>query len=369
MSTLALAAPQQAYIVGTPKRPGFNGQGTIDLNDYAGMTPPIFEGCTFSHFKFLDLTTVDVDTEGFANIGIREEFEGADGNRIDELEVSFENNGFETVDWPPSMDNHGEFIDGRGRATGAINRSERWLPVAVYDRDETSVSNTVTNGLKANLGGRPRSTASFRDIVNGGVHLVNEGELKPTVSDINDWLKKRLELWKFFKSDLITKMQIAIKEESTRDESLILRKKTSQWHAWIKRNLNLDGEKGDYVLVNAHSSSYNTYVQRLWCDSILPAIIDGTDPVQVVFYTSQYRPENARKGLEETIKKLEELYSQSIELTKIQFQRSGINLDGILASTGATSINSKPYQIKGACPQILKDHNYGDGKLIDINKY
>jgi len=369
MSTLKLTTPQQAYIVGTPVRPGFNGQGTIDLNDYAGMTPPTFEGCTFSHFKFLDLTTVDVDTESFSNLGIREEFEGIDGNRIDELEVSFENNGFETIDWPPSMDNNGIFIDGRGRTTGAINRNERWLPVAVYDREDISVSNTVTNGLKANLGGRPRSTASFRDIVNGGVHLVNKGELKPTVNDINDWLKKRLELWKFFKADLITKMQLAIVEESTRDESLILRKKTSQWHAWIKRNLKLDVDNGDYVLVNAHSNSFNTYVQRLWCDSILPSIIKGTDPVQIIFYTSQYRPENARKGIEESIKKLEQLYNQSIKLTKIQFERSGINLDGILNSFNTTLINSKPYIIKGACPQIVKDHKFNSGKLVDIDKY
>ena len=176
-------------------------------------------------------------------------------------------------------------------------------------------------------------------------------------------------MWKFFKPNMITDMQKAICEESTRDESLILRKKTSQWHAWIKRNLNLNTEKGDYVLVNAHSSSYITYVQRLWCDSILPAIIDGTDPVQVIFYSSQYRPQNARKGLKESMKKLEELYTQSIELTKIQFQRSGINLDGILASTGTNLITSRPYIIKGACPQIVKDHNFNSGKLIDVDEY
>ena len=77
--------------------------------------------------------------------------------------------------------NLGGFIDGRGRTTGALNRNERWIPVAVYDRDDFSVSSTVTNGIKGNLGGRPQRSASFRDIVNGGVHLVNEGELKPTV--------------------------------------------------------------------------------------------------------------------------------------------------------------------------------------------
>ena len=366
MSTPKLV-PQQAYIVGTPIRPGFNGQGTIDLNDYAGMTPPTFEGCTFSHFMFLDLTTLNVDTESFANLGIREEFDGDDGNRIDELEVSFENNGFETVDWPPSIDNFGNFIDGRGRATGAINRNERWLPVSVFDRDDVSDMSTVTNGLKGNLGGRPRRSASFRDIVNGGVHLINKGELEPTVSDVNNWLKKRLELWKFFKADLITKMQIAIVEESTRDESLILRKKTNAWHAWIKRNLGF--EKDNYVLVNASSSSYQTYVQRLWCESILPAIINGTDPVDVIFYTSHYRPSEARDGLQKSIEKLDELYDMSFSLVKSHLNNSGIDLDALLSAMGTKLDSDKPFNIIGACPQIVNDHDYEAGELITVDKY
>jgi len=367
--SVQLAASQQAYIVGTPIRPGFNGQGTIDLNDYAGMTAPTFEGCTFSHFEFLDLSTVNIDTESFANLGIREEFEGDDGNRIDELEVSFENNGFETVDWPPSVDNRGDHIDGRGRTSAAINRNERWIPVAVYDRDDFSVSSTVTNGLKANLGGRPQRNASFRDIVNGGVHLVNEGELKPTVSDVNSWLKKRLELWKFFKPVLIAKMQKAIVEESTRDESLILRQKTNAWHSWIKRNLGLDKDAGDYVLVNASSSSYQTYIQRLWCESILPAIIDGTDPVDVIFYTSHYRPSEAREGLQKSLDKLDELYDMSFSLVKSHLMSSGIDLDALLGAMGTQLNSTKPFNIMGACPQIVSSQDYESGKLVDVNSY
>jgi len=369
MSTKLKAVPQQAYIVGTPIRPGFNGQGQIDLNDYAGMAPPTFEGCTFSHFTFLDLTTVNIDTESFANLGIREDFEGDDGNRIDELEVSFENNGFETVDWPPSIDNLGGFIDGRGRTTGALNRNERWIPVAVYDRDDFSVSSTVTNGIKGNLGGRPQRSASFRDIVNGGVHLVNEGELKPTVSDVNNWLKKRLELWRFFKPALITTMQQAIVEESTRDESLILRKKTSSWHAWIKRNLGLDEKAGDYVLVNASSTSFQTYIQRLWCESILPAIIEGSDPVDVIFYTSHYRPSKARDGLQKSIERLDELYDMSFSLVKSHLKSSGIDLDKVLIATGTVLNSDKPFNIIGACPQIVSDHEFESGKLVGVTSY
>tara|TARA_Y100000310_G_scaffold290099_1_gene317007 strand:- start:1577 stop:2692 length:1116 start_codon:yes stop_codon:yes gene_type:complete len=371
MSNVQIVATQQAYIVGSPTRPGFNGQGIIDLNDFTGLHPTEFEDCTFSHFEFLDLNTVNLDTENFANLGIREDFEGIDGNRIDELEVSFENNGFETVDWPPSRDSNGEWIDGRGRAQAAINRKERWLPIAVYDCENASISNTVTNGIKGNLGGRPSTKAGYRDIVTAGVHLVNAGELDATrLSDINNWLKKRLELWRYFKPDLITKMSNSIIEESTRDESLILRKKTNAWHSWIERNLELDRNKNEYVLVNASEKSYDTYIQRVWCESILPAIVEGTDPVDIIFYTSVYRPLEARNGLAKSIKKLDNLYNMSFSLVESQLASVNVDLDAFLKATGKQLDSSnKPYNIIGACPQIVASHDYESGELVDVDNY
>mgnify|MGYP003117541922 CR=1 FL=1 len=371
--SVQLAPTQQGYIVGTPVRPGFNGQGNINLNDYAGHHPVEFEDCTFSHFEFLDLKdeNANLNTENFANIGIRQEFEGEDGNRIDELEVSFENNGFETADWPPSRDCDGRWIDGRGRTQAAINRGERWMPIAVYNRENVSVSNTVTNGLKGNLGGRrPQTKATFRDIVNGGVHLINEGELKPTNNDVNNWLTKRLELRKYFKSDLITKMRTAIIKEGTRDESLILRKKTNVWHTWIKHNLKLNKDEGDYVLVNASDKSYDTYIQRVWCESILPAIVEGTEPVDIIFYTSEYRPSDAQSGLKKSIDKLEHLYSMSIDLIKSQLGTIDPDLSMLFCKKMENiGHNERPYRIKGACPQIVGKHNYANGKLVEVDKY
>ena len=364
--------PNQQCIIGSSVRPGFNGQGIINLSDYAGLHSVEFEDCTFSHFEFLDLKgeSANLNTENFANVGVRQEFDGAGGNRIDELEVSFENNGFETQDWPPSRDSGGKWIDGRGRAQAAINREERWLPIAVYNRENDSVSNTVTNGLKGNLGGRPQTKASFRDIVNGGVHLINEGELKPTNDDVNNWLTKRLELRKYFKPDLITKMSTSIIEEGTRDETLILRKKTGMWHTWIKHNLKLDKDKGDYVLVNASEKSYDTYIQRVWCESILPAIVKGTDPVDIVFYTSVYRPSEARRGLKKSIDKLEQLYSMSIDLIKSQLRSVDPDLSALfLKKIAGAQPHDRPYNIKGACPQIVGQHDYESGALIDVSNY
>ena len=366
--SVQLAAPRQAIVVGVPTRPGFNGQGSINLHDYADLHPIVFKGSTFSHFEFLDLNTLNLDTESFANLGIREDFEGPDGNRIDELEVSFEQNGFDTSDWPPTRDTNGEWIDGRGRATAAINRGERWLPVAVYSREDTSVGNTVTNGIIGNLTrNKPRRIATFRDIVSGGVHLVHEGATKPTAAAIDEWLLKDLELRLYFKPDLITKMRNSIIEESTRDESLILRKSTKEWHSWVKRNLGLD--KKQYVLVNASEKSYNTYIQRVWCESILPAIIDGTDPVDIIFYTSVYRPSEARIGLQMSIEKLDELCSMSFSLVKSQLMASGVNLEALLAATGNQLNSTKPFNIVGACPQIVKGHSFASGKLVDVDKY
>ena len=250
-----------------------------------------------------------------------------------------------------------------------MNNKERYIPVAVYNRTDFSVSNTVVNGIKANLGGRPRHTATYRDVVNGGVHLIHEGELEPKTPAVLDWLNKNLELWRYFKQSNITKMAKSIIDEGTRDDSLIIRKKPNAWHSWIKRNLSLDHKKNDYVLVNASTTSGDTYIQRIWCNTILPAILNGTDPVEIIFYTSQYRPEEARKAIKSSIKELESLYHNSFQLAKVQLKRSGLDIDGILACTNTVLVKTKPYTIKGALPQIVKDHDIKSGKLVSVTKY
>ncbi len=371
--SVQLAAPQQAIIVGNPVRPAFNGQsGHIDLNDYVSQHPIPFKGCTFLHFEFLDLETVNLDTENFANVGIRENFDGDDGMRIDELEVSFTSNGFDTSDWPPSVDSTGNWIDGRGRVTAAINNNERWIPVAVYSREDSSLLNTILNGQLGNLyGKRPSTPSKFRDIVNSGVHLVNNGVLEPTIADIDKFLlgEDYLGLKSYFKPELITRMKHSIIEESTRDESLILRKSsTKEWHSWINRNLELD--KKDYVLVSLSEKSYDTYIQRVWCESILPAIIKGTDPVDIIFYTNLYRPSEARSALAKSMIKLDSLYDMSFALVKSQLSSSGVDLEALLSATGKTlKLEEKPYSILGAIPQIVGDHDFEAGELITVDKY
>jgi len=369
MSVQLTPNPLQALIVGNHTAPAFNGQqGTLDLNDFTrfGLQPINFKGCTFSHFEFIDLNTIDLDTENFANLGIREDFDW-DG-RIDELEVSYKTHGFVMTEWPPSKDTVGEWLEGRGRIVSAINNGERWMPVAVYSREDTSIKNTVTNGIYGNLQGLSRRPATHDDIVNGGVHLVNKGELNTTVTAVDTWLIQDLELRSTFKESQITKMCKKIIEVSTRDESLILRKLTKEWHAWIKRNLELS--KKDYVLVNASITSCDTYIQRVWCESILPAIIKGTDPVDIIFYTSLYRPHEAREALTKSITKLNQLYDMSYELVKSQLNSAGVNLDGLLKATGKSLGDAKkPFNIIGACPQIVNSHDYESGELVRVDKY
>ncbi|HHZ95624.1 MAG TPA: hypothetical protein EYN67_08705 [Flavobacteriales bacterium] len=352
-------------------RPGFNTQGTINLDEFdklvksSGLVPIKFKSCTFSHFEFLDLHTVDLDDENFANLGIRNEFDAND--RIDGLEVSFSQRGFVITEWPPSRDSNGAWLGGRGRASAAINNDERWLPTAVYSREDTSLKNTLTNAFIENLDDLPNSPATYEDIVNGGVHLINLGELEPTVADIDSWLRD-LQVELHFKTGQITKMRDKIIEVSTRDESLILRKATKDWHSWIKRNLEL--RKKDYVLVNASLASCDTYIQRVWCETILPAIIKGTDPVDIIFYTSLYRPPEAREALSKSITKLNQLYAMSYELVKSQLAAAGLNLDGLLKATGKSIGDAeKPFNIIGACPQIADSHDLESDSLVSVAKY
>ena len=289
-------------------------------------------------------------------------------DRIDGLEVSFNQRGFVITEWPPSRDTNGHWLEGRGRTVAAINNEERWMPIAVYSREDTSLKNTLTNGIIGNLEELPNSPATYDDIVFAGVHCINNKELEMTVADVEKWLLQDLELAKYFKADQITKMRNRIIEVGGRDESLILRRSTKEWHSWIKRNLELD--KKNYVLVNASEKSYNTYIQRVWCESILPAIIAGTEPVDIIFYTSVYRPDEARKGLQLSIEKLEQLYSMSFSLVESQLATAGINLEQLLTATG-TSLEStaRPFNILGACPQIADSHNLEGGSLLKVSKY
>jgi hypothetical protein len=232
------------------------------------------------------------------------------------------------------------------------------MPTAVYSRSDTSLKNTVTNGLIGNMDRLPAFSATFPDIVSAGVHLINSNEILPTVEDIDHWLYHEIEIERIFNNQngLITRLRDTIIDRATRNDSLILRRTTGEWHRWIKKNLGYS--RSEYVLVNCADN--DTYAERLWCRHILLAVQEARDPVNIIYYTSAYSPSESRKGLKKSMASLENLYMASFDLVNSQLKASGVSL---------SPATTRPYNVLGAVPQIVQTHNTQGHNLVTVSKY
>ena len=335
-------------------RPGFNGQGTIDLNDLTRLHERQFKDAHFSHFEFSDLEKIDTEGEQFWNTGVRESTENEE--RIESFRVSFRHKNFETTYWPPCKDVNGRWMDGRGRIIAAQKNGERWIPTAVYTRDDDSIRNTVTNGLIANKH-TPQYPASFDDYVAGGVHLISTGELKAENKAVSDWLYHDLKIEEVYDNSIngqVTRLCEKVIARARQDTSLVRVKDPKFWKSWLKNNLGY--QNSDYTLVNMTG---DTYTERLWCRHILPALDDGSAPVNIVYYSTSLSPKDMRTGLKRSMLLLERFHRTSYELVNRQMP-SELTL---------SPSEARPYTILGAVPQILLDHNCRGANLVKVEKY
>ena len=102
----------------------------------------------------------------------------------------------------------------------------------------------------------------------------------------------------------------------------------------------------------------NTRSVRLWCNQILPAVANKKDPVNIIFYASDYSPKELRKNLKDRITELDTFYKQSYQLVNSGI--TGININ---------TPENKHYKILGALPQIEKDHDIEGNRLVKIEEY
>jgi len=338
------------------KRPGFNGQGELDLDSLTRLHEPEFKDATFLYFEFTDLEAVDTDTEDFWNVGVRRE-NAQDSDRIASYQNSFSKNNFDMTFWPPSRDTDGNWLDGRGRICAAKKNGERWIPTAVYSRNDSSKKNTVTNGLISNQQDRPQAPATFEDYVTAGVYLIHNKQLQNQKTAIDAWLYKDVNIERVYDNSIngqITRLTNKIMSEAKETHSLVLKKSTDQWKTWIEKHLGL--KKSDYVLVNTKDV---TYTERLWCRHIMPAVEYGEDPVDIIFYSSEDNPDACRSGLKDSVEFLEKFYKLSFKLVNSQL-------------SGIVSINppdNRPWNVLGAVPQIVQEHPIAGSDLIKVDRY
>jgi len=335
-------------------RTGFNNKGTIDLKDLTRLKKIVFKDAEFSHFDWLELESIDLNTSDLKNIGIRDNKDLQ--ARLDSFRVSFRRFGYDSAEFPPCMDTDGILLEGRTRIEAAILNREIYMPVAVYTRSDTSVRNTVTNGLRANQK-KPTYNATFNDYVVAGVNLISKNELKATSADVDNWLNHEVKAGEVYDNSIngmITKIRKAILKQAETDEELVMYMTKSQAEKWITTNLGL--AKADFVLVNMDDNE--TYAERAW-RRVRDALKNDRDPVNLIFYTTANSPSIARAGLKKSMEYIENLYLDSWEVVISQLPQ-GISL---------TIPEYRPFIFLGAIPQLVESHNIDGVNLVPVDKY
>ena len=342
-------------------RPGFNNGSTIDLDspsftNLKQTEMKAFDQCKFLNFGFVDLNAVDIEDEQFWNIGVRNET-CADEERVESLMTSFLNHGYMQKFWPAAVDTDCNWLDGRGRAIAAKNNGERFLPVAVYSRTNTSVRNTVTNGLRGN-NHPPAASARFNDFIAAGIRLVAEGELNRTQTDIETWLYNEVGINQWYSTtsgaSIVAKIVNKIIKMTNLSNNLIVKRERSEWEKWIKKNLGL--KPNEYALIKIDQQ---TYRERLWCRHVLPNIRNHNSyPTKVILYTGADTASEAREYMKTFLKEMKNLRDFTYELMEVNHD-----------ITYSENKRKSPYNILGAVPQIKNVHRTTGISLVPVSNY
>tara|TARA_Y100000746_G_C15433631_1_gene419718 strand:+ start:479 stop:1534 length:1056 start_codon:yes stop_codon:yes gene_type:complete len=348
------------------KKPGFNGQGSIDLSDYDSLTPRDQIDAKFLHFDFLNLDEVPIDDDCYFNLAIRTETPDEFRKRVDDIRINFETNGFKMTYWPPCFGTDGKPRDGRGRIKAAKENGEKWLPIAVYDYRSDSNLNYITNGILAN-DHDPAVRPKLNDFVTAAVTLISINELENDWDVLSDWLYHKVKIERFMKGQHnYTKILNQISDIADNgDSTLVDLRSSDDWKSWIKTNLKWE-DRTDYILTAVNNV---TYVNRTWCENILPKISKGDTPVNIVLYTKSRTPEVARADVSKFVKAIDKHYATSYKMVNDEL--------GSKMSITVPEKHERPYRFVGAVPQFYGKHCGVDSegnqilanKLISLSDY
>ena len=308
---------------------------------------------SFIRFEYLDLDTVDESDEEFFNMGVRCEDPQELNDRIDNLMLSYAENGWDASYFPPCFGTDGKPRDGRGRILAAKNMRIKRIPIAVYEYPDSTFRTNVTCGLIANIH-PPAVRVKRDDIIEAGIKLVATGELEPTDAEVYTWLIDEVLIEKIFKATKdITIIQKAITRRCENGTpTLVKRGNSEQWKKWLFRHLGLIDRK-DYILTSVDNIAY---ANRTWCENILPLIIKQKTPVNIICYSGEREPQKARSKMKQFKKWVDTNYEASAKMFNNISQPE----------------NKRPYRFLGAIPQIVGEHfdiNVEPTDLISVQNY
>ena len=334
-----------------------------DLEDRDGNTLAVFQ-----YHKFLDLDTVDTESEAFDQVGTKQgDVEDAE---IDDLVDNLRLDGFVKEDRLPQYDENEHPINGRMR-TKAMSRKSvinptvygvdaRWMPVSIYKWTEG-----VTYRQKAALYGRlsitrPHTLQTRKTFIKEGVALCAKGELDPSSeNDVTNYVRYESAAGEKF-TDIggnLKKIIDGIQKLGQAVESGVANTKTLSRAGWVDK-VTKDGYKLENKKIVLTSVDEVTYAYRAFAEHILPALREDKIPVKFILYTNKDDANEAKEAMNSFVTLIDKLWEDVFggvnKVTKANFNPKDFD---------------KPYIILGAVPQVIGRHNLDSVKLIPINEY
>ena len=333
----------------------------IDLTVYDNLEtkPPEIKSGSFQHVGWFDLDTIDPNDNIWYQDGIREE-----GTYTKEREETFENS-YETKGWltkyiPPMFTLCGKPKDGRGRILSLWELYKkgltgRWAPSYFYIETDDSHKATVTDGLTNNLRHDPAFKATMESVVIGCLLLIKEKELALNEVAVRDYLFKELKIQEHFSESNITKIVNSVLRRGIGGGDPLVRVEVRYKHEAF---CDIAGYKLDKKTILLCCDS-DTYAFRAWCERILPAITNNSDPVRIILFTNNHVPAEARKKVKKFAANLEYFVDASFLMVA-----KDLGLPEI-------PVKNQPYELLGCIPQVYGAHDgYNKAyRLVPIDKY
>tara|TARA_B100001778_G_C18564575_1_gene619430 strand:- start:145 stop:1278 length:1134 start_codon:yes stop_codon:yes gene_type:complete len=353
---------EMSHIEGPHQIPGFNGVGEINLEDYIKkmVLPPRILAGKFSHIGSLDLSIVDENDPMWENVGIREE--GNTRDRIETFENTYEVEGFNTDFVPPMIGTDGKPRDGRGRVIAAKRRGEKFIPAFYYVIEDDSEKSRVSDGLTQNLRHPASFTATMESVVIGCLYIIKCGELALNEVGIRNYLHNELNIEKSFSTGNITKIINSIlKRGVAGGDPLVHVKDRKKWEAYCEKS----GKKVDNKTVFLLSADSDTYAYRAWCQHILPSIVKNDSPIEIILFSNNHIPAEARKNIE----KFQDNVKFFLDASYLMVEKD--YAPGWTMGELKLPVKSVPYKILGCIPQVIGKHDsYARGyRFVNIENY
>ena len=340
-------------IVGPVKLPGFNGVGEINLEDFIGMEIEIPEGYEFESIGSIDLDTeVDELDDIWSNDGVREE--GNTEERIQALENNFSIKNYLTK-YTPGMGSEEGPVEGRGRALAGKRNGEKKMPWINLRKIEPGEMARISGGVVENLKHDPATKGTREDVITAGLTLIGKGELEANKVDINEWLKTRLHINKYFTQRNVTLIVDGIVKRSAEGENTVRIKERKPWMEILNKEFHIPVDNKTTFLF---SMDADTYTCRCFCEAVLEH--GSKTPVDIILYTKKRLPSEARK-------KKDIFLTDLGSYTRLMYKAVGNRRDTEFKNVDP----SKHYRIKGCIPQFIADHKdeWNSKELVDVDAY